>query len=459
MRVLLTNNTLKHHAGSEMYIKDLAAALVRRGHSPVAYSQELGPVAEKLRAAAVPVIDDLNELTDPPDVIHGHHHLETMAALLRFRGVPAVFVCHGWVPWEESPPWHPRIRHYVAVSELLADHLSASGIPSGRVEVLPNAVDLSRFRPRSTLPPVPQRALVFDNYATEDTSLPLVRRVCGDLGIGLDVVGLGVGNETSTPETLLPRYDLVFASGRGALEALAVGCAVVACNRTSLGGLVTTKDLERMRRLNFGFRLLQNPLTEEDLRREIERYDRSDVAAVTDTVRATAGVDTLVDRFEAIYRDAVADQRADPPGPEQEAHAETRYLQWLKRFVHEHEATAERYEWAEADRHRLYAERVEAEDQRHALAAERDALRAHLDALGADLDALRADLDEQTDRYAELEGERDGLRSTLSAMEATTTWKARSRIVGAPRVVRTPLLLLGRASRAFSRAFRRLSRG
>jgi hypothetical protein len=111
MRVLLTNNTLKHHAGSEMYIRDLAATLVRRGHSPVAYSQELGPVAEELRAASVPVIDDLNELTVPPDVIHGHHHLEIMAALLRFRGVPAIFVCHGWVPWEESPPLHPRIRH------------------------------------------------------------------------------------------------------------------------------------------------------------------------------------------------------------------------------------------------------------------------------------------------------------------------------------------------------------
>jgi hypothetical protein len=99
---------------------------------------------------------------------------------------------------------------------------------------------------------------------------------------------------------------------------------VVVCNGTALAGLVTTKDLERMRRLNFGFRLLEDPLTERDLRREIERYDRSDAAAVTDSVRATAGLDAFIDRFEAIYRDAVADQQATPSDPREEARAETR---------------------------------------------------------------------------------------------------------------------------------------
>jgi hypothetical protein len=469
MRVLLTNTTLAHYAGSELYLRDLAGVLVRRGHSPVAFSQVLGPVAEELRAASVPVIDDLNDLTAAPDVIHGHHHLETMAALLRFPGVPAVFVCHGWVPWEESPPWHPRIRHYVAVSELLAERLTSSAVPSERVEVLPNAVDLSRFRARRDLPPVPSRALVFDNYATEDTYVPLVRRVCERLGLSLDVVGLGVNRETRTPESLLPDYDLVFASGRGALEALAVGCAVVVCNATALAGLVTTKDLHRMRRLNFGFRLMQGPLTGDDLRREIERYDASEAAAVSEAVRAAAGLDALADRFESIYRDAVEDQRADPPGLLQESHAETRYLQWLKRFVYEHEATTERYEWAEADRHRLFAERVDMEDQRDALASERDALGAERDALGAERDALRAEHDglateldqlrAERDRLAErldvLRAERDSLGAALSAMEATTTWRARGRIVSAPRVVRAPAVFAGRVSRALSRALGR----
>jgi hypothetical protein len=441
MRVLLTNNTLQHHAGSELYLRDIAATLARRGHSPIAYSEVHGPVADELRAASVHVIEDLNELTVPPDVIHGNQHLETMAALLRFRGVPAIYVCHGWVPWEASPPWHPRIRHYVAVSELLGERLTSSGIPADRVEVLTNAVDLARFRPRADLPLRPRRALVFDNYATEHAYVPLVRRVCHGLGIDLDVAGLGTGTETRTPETLLPAYDLVFASGRAALEALAVGSAVVVCNNSALAGLVTTKDVERMRRFNFGFRILQHPLTEDDLRQEIERYDRGDAAAVSEAVRTAAGLDTMVDRYEVIYRDAMADQRADPVGPLQEAQAEGRYLQWLRRFVGEHEAAVERYEWAEEDRHRLFAERVEMEAQRDAVAVERDSLRAERDELAEERDGSRA--------------EEARLRSALSAMESTATWRARAGILSAPRIVRAPARLMSRAAMAVARTRQR----
>lgn len=42
MRVLITNNTLAGRAGSELYVRDLALALLRRGHTPLAYSTNLG---------------------------------------------------------------------------------------------------------------------------------------------------------------------------------------------------------------------------------------------------------------------------------------------------------------------------------------------------------------------------------------------------------------------------------
>src|SRR5438045_2366663 len=104
MRVLITNNTLARRAGTELYVRDVALGLLRRGHQPVAYSTTLGEVAEELRAATVPVISDLNQLAAEPDVIHGHHHLDAMIAMLHFPHVPAVYFCHGWEPWEERPP-------------------------------------------------------------------------------------------------------------------------------------------------------------------------------------------------------------------------------------------------------------------------------------------------------------------------------------------------------------------
>jgi hypothetical protein len=55
MRVLFTNNTLAGRMGTELYVRDVAVALLKRGHQPIAYSTILGDVADELRAAGIPV--------------------------------------------------------------------------------------------------------------------------------------------------------------------------------------------------------------------------------------------------------------------------------------------------------------------------------------------------------------------------------------------------------------------
>ena len=99
MRILFTNNTLKWRGGTESYVLDVARRLQALGHMPMAYSPELGVTAEALRTAGIPVVDDLTRLPFQPDIIHGQHHLETMTALLCLPGVPAVYFCHGALPW------------------------------------------------------------------------------------------------------------------------------------------------------------------------------------------------------------------------------------------------------------------------------------------------------------------------------------------------------------------------
>ena len=159
MRVLITNNTLDHRAGSELYVRDIALALLRRGHHPIAYSTRLGTVADELRVATIPVIDDLNLLTVIPDIIHGQHHLDAMTALLHFPDTPAVYFCHGWLPWEEMAPHFPTIQRYVAVDDLCRERLQCvDGIPSGRIRIIRNFVDLQRFTLRGELPAAPRRA-------------------------------------------------------------------------------------------------------------------------------------------------------------------------------------------------------------------------------------------------------------------------------------------------------------
>ncbi|HEV8484822.1 MAG TPA: glycosyltransferase [Blastocatellia bacterium] len=331
LRILITNNTLDSRAGTELYVRDVTTSLLARGHTPIAYSTTLGEVARELRSETIPVIDDLDSIAIAPDIIHGQHHLETMTALLRFPGVPAVYFCHGWLPWEEAPPRFPRILRYVAVDNTCRDRLVYEhGIPEDRIKVLLNFVDLERFKARGPLPPRPNRALVFSNNATEDSYVRMIRMVCERANIKLDVVGLKANNPLERPESVLGAYDLVFAKGRAALESLAVGAAVVLCDLTGIGPLVTAGEFDRLRSLNFGIRTLRDQVSEEVIERRIATYDRQDAAEVSRRVRATAGREAAVDQIEEVYREVLREFRSTSKSdPIEEQRAASAYLRWL----------------------------------------------------------------------------------------------------------------------------------
>jgi len=352
MRVLITNHILSNYAGTELYVRDLATSLLNRGHTPIVYSTQLGQVARELRAATVPVVDDLSAIASPPDIIHGQHNLETMSALLHFPDTPAIYFCHAWAAWVEAPPRFPRILRYVAVDDTCYDRLVCEeAIPAERARVILNFVDLTRFQARPPLPAKPARALIFSNHAREDSYLEVVSEACRRAGVALDVVGLGVGNMLAQPERLLGQYDLIFAKGRCALEALAVGAAVVLCDAVGMGTLVTTGELEHLRRLNFGVRAMRGQLDAGALAREVARYDPKDAAEVSRRIRASAGIEFAVDEIVALYREVIDEYAA---GFERDDAAEGRaaaaYLHWLTNRLH-----AEREALQDSTTARLYA--------------------------------------------------------------------------------------------------------
>jgi glycosyltransferase involved in cell wall biosynthesis len=330
VRVLLTNNTLKSRAGTELYVLDVARRLKQLGHEPVAYSPLLGEVAELLGLAGVPVVDNLSDLPFQPDIIHGHHHIETMTALASLPAVPAIYFCHGSVPWQEMPPVFPRILRYVAVDEVCRERIVREAkIPFEEIRLLPNFVDTDVFRPRQSLPPTPARALIFSNYATEGNYVAAVRAACQQCGLTLEMRGLESGNPTNEPQNLLPQFDIVFAKARSAIEAMAVGCAVILLDIAGLGPLVTTANFAKLRPNNFGFRTLADEITIENIATAIATYDPADAASVRDLVRNEANMTDAVNEIVSMYEEVIAENVERAIDPVAELRAVGSYLQTL----------------------------------------------------------------------------------------------------------------------------------
>src|SRR5260370_119167 len=274
-----------------------------------------------------------------------------MPALLRLPLTPAIYVCHGSTPWEEAAPRFPRILRYVAVDHACRDRLVIEhAIPPDRIRVILNFVDLERFKPRAQLSPNPRRALIFSNQANEETHTGAIRLACQRAGIALNVVGKAVGNVCTEPESLLGNYDIVFAKGRAALEALAVGAAVVLCDAVGAGPMVTTQNVAELRPLNFGIRALCEPLSPGVLSQAIARYDPIDAASVSGFIRANAGRNAVIDELLSLYQEVIDEhhQRSDRDLVS-EQYAVAAYLRELAPRLYQHDQAMQELAVTEAD--------------------------------------------------------------------------------------------------------------
>jgi len=437
MRVLLTNNTLSVRAGSELYVRDVAIELMRRGHHPVAYSTILGPVADELRAATIPVIQTLASLGEPPDIIHGQHHYDALAAMMWFPETPAIYYCHGWIPPEEAPLRFPRIFRYVAVDELCRERLIAEGgIPPDRIELILNFFDENRFLPRAPLPDSPRVALAFGNGFDENALAPL-REACQQCGIELHTRGISAGCTEPNPGDLLPRYDIVFAKARAAIEAMAVGTAVVLCNPGRLGSIVTAENFAALRMLNFGVRTLSRALTAKLVVDELQRYNATNAEQVSALVRANCGLQPAMDRIIDLYERVLAEARRRPPRLSIESDpAVASYLEdstplyKQSALIHDRDVWYQRYLNAEKSLHERESALSDAQEQRAVLTERCTAAeRAHqeqtsrLQELSREAQLAEDRLQDAQNRLSEQDTRQAALEHEIASLRNSASWR------------------------------------
>ena len=94
LHILLAMCYLLHRTGAEMFTRDLAMWLRRRGHAVTIFATAFGDMANELRFASIACVTDLADMAARPDVIVGNTHHETVRALLHFHDVPVLTICH-----------------------------------------------------------------------------------------------------------------------------------------------------------------------------------------------------------------------------------------------------------------------------------------------------------------------------------------------------------------------------
>ena len=302
MRVLITNFVFGTRSGSENVAELLADALRVAGHHVMIFAPTLVDDAHWMIHTGHLVYNDINQIPYRPDVIHAHHVSPCFIAMARFPDVPVVYTCHSSTFELEAPMLHPQIRHYVAVDEACRDKCLSRGIPADRLTIVPNAVDARRFISRPLLPDRPGRALLLTKLS--GVAEP-VRGACAEKGIILDELGRGTSRFSHELERELPKYDLVFATARMALEAAFVGCAVIVCDARGFAGLLTFHNVASWRKNNFGVRLLIHPTTVSLLLEAIEHYDAKDAAKVTNYLHQHSPADKYASKYEKLYRSAI----------------------------------------------------------------------------------------------------------------------------------------------------------
>jgi len=304
VRILITNIQLNHRTGTEIVVRDLEAALRRRGHEVCVYTESPGLLSDEIALSGGQVVASLDDVPFVPDVIHGHHSATATAAAVHFPATPLIFVCHSRNFWIDMARGVPSVHRYVAVDHSCRERLMAEGVAAEAIDVITNAVDLERFVFRQACAE-PRRAAIFGNNARDGGFVVPLRAACRQLGIELDEFGSGVGRTVHNPEEVLANYDLVFAKARCAIEAMAAGCAVIAVDQAGYGGLVTTADVDWMLDWNVGDRCLQRAHDVATIVADIGRIDPDDTARVTRRVRERCDVRRAAQAYEQLYRAAI----------------------------------------------------------------------------------------------------------------------------------------------------------
>lgn len=310
LNILITSFRLAERTASELFVRNLARLLCDGGGTVAVFTPCIGPLGDELRKEGIEVSDHPSAVSFQPDLIHGQGNLEAMAAILAHPGIPAVFLSHGGESWREQPPSHPRIRRYIGLTAATRNWLQRErGIAPDKVAALPQLIEPPSPSEIRKTPVKPATAIFCDLLPASGREELLLRRACEELHIRFEKASSLPSKSSVTSPAVLSRYDLVFASGKVALDALAAGCGVLPVGEGSFGDLVTMNNFEKLSARDFSGRRAIQPesILLAELVAEIESWDWCRLSGLASRVRKLHGEEALRERLREIYSAVLAE--------------------------------------------------------------------------------------------------------------------------------------------------------
>ena len=284
-RIVLCNHQLRYRGGAALSVRDMAQFCLDQGFAVAAYSPALGsPVADAISSLGAKVTSSVSDIVDfAPNLIHVNHYSHAQPLVEAFAGTNVRFVnmIHGILPRAEMPQ-PANVDRYVCVSlAVKAKTFLLTGIKWEQIPLLPNFFNERYFKP-AQFEPQGKRAILFSRRATA-TQVLTMRDLMRTFGYQLDHVGDGQ-NVISDPERVLPTYDIAFAVGRSAIEALVCGCRVILWDDGVIGPSVNLQSFWPCVTFNFALASKRLPyrLLDGD---DAKPWIGDQLAAVTEKVR------------------------------------------------------------------------------------------------------------------------------------------------------------------------------
>ncbi len=164
-----------------------------------------------------------------------------------------------------------------------------------------------------------------------------MQRGCQKAKLSLDLLGTPFGRPIDRPEHILPDYDVVFAAGRSAIEAVVSGCWVFPLSPYGCAPPLSPETVASWRFHNFVVPEGVGSMDARGIFAELRKWQPRRVQATTELMRRESRFELAVDRLEDIYA-TLLNENLNHSQPKVEGIALSNYLTSLAQKVKQADA-------------------------------------------------------------------------------------------------------------------------